>query len=137
MRRQVSARAVERRVARQQVVEGTAEAVEVGADVGRARVEGLLRGDVVGRPHEGALRGDGAVRLALLGGLTEAGQSQVQDLEHPAAGHQQVRRLDVSVDQSMFVGARKPNSRPLVGLPMACLEPPLMRQEGRALHEEP
>jgi len=50
-----------RHLAGQQVIEGAAEAVEVGADVGLVQVAGLLGRQVVGRAHDRVFPGhDGA-----------------------------------------------------------------------------
>src|SRR5262249_28287870 len=87
----------ERGPAGEQIVEGRPEAVNVGADVYRVAVERLLRRQVVGRADD---RVAGVVLGRVLGRVAvEAGQAEVEDLDRPRAVEQQVRRLDVAVDQ--------------------------------------
>ena len=69
---------LERRPAGQKVVERAAQAVDVGADVGRLRVADLLGRDVIGRAQHLALAGQAAVGLAFAGDL---GQAEVEHLD--------------------------------------------------------
>jgi hypothetical protein len=78
-------------------VQDAAQAEQVGAVVHGAAV-GLLRRHVIGGASDDAA-------LCQAGVLHRAGQAEVSDLDAPAAlGQQDVGRLDVAVDQPLFVG---------------------------------
>jgi hypothetical protein len=88
-------RGVERRVARQKAVEGAAQAVDVGPDVGLLSIHRLLGSDVMRGAQHLALLGQAAVDASLTGHL---GQAEVEHLDHrlvPIASEHQVARLDV------------------------------------------
>ena len=86
----------ERRPARQGVVEGAAERVDVAAHVGVARLERLLRRDVVERPQRYA-----GLRQILAGvPLEAAGEAHIDELGPTRGGNDDVRRLDVAVDDA-------------------------------------
>ncbi len=78
------------RPARQQRVERGAQAVDVAARVGLARVLRLLGRDVLGRSHRGPVLRQAQVHRPL-------GQPQVHQLGLPLAREQHVARLDVAV----------------------------------------
>ena len=112
----------------QQEMEGAAEGIQVGADVGLARVEGLLRRDVVEGAHDGAFAGQlaGGAVLILTGDAREA---HVEDLDDGPAGDlrrlvgavlrlaaggpgdEQIARLDVAVDHALLVGVLQAERR--------------------------
>ena len=97
--------AAKRRSAAEEVIKSAAEAVNVGADVGRLGVADLLGGNIVGSAQHLALAGQAAVGLALAGHL---GQAEVEHLDDPLFlldGEDQVgRKLDVAVDHPPLVG---------------------------------
>src|SRR5262249_26689746 len=91
-----------RAAAGQQVVPGSAQRVEVAADVGRAAVACLFGGHVVERADGGAGAGDAEEVL-----VHGAGQAHVGQLdEQPAAflDDEEVGGLDVAVDDVLVVG---------------------------------
>ncbi len=87
----------EGRLAREHLEQARPQGVDVGADVDRALAPRLLRGHVGGR----AERGSGAREPRL--GVGGAREPEVAELGHPArgrvGGEQDVRRLDVAVDE--------------------------------------
>ena len=101
----------ERRAAGQQVVERAAQAVDVGADVGLLGVDGLLRGDVVGRAEHLALVRQAAVDRLLAGHLGQAEVEHLDDRPVALAGEHQVARLDVAVDHAVLVGVLQAQRR--------------------------
>ncbi len=144
----------ERRLAREQVVEGAAEAVNIGPDVHLAGVAGLFRGDEIRRSEEGARPCQRGVAAALLVFVRvgQPGQPHVENLDRaprlaefpgraalllPFAvadchqggpgqphggiagrgasegplGDEDVRGLDVPVDQTHFVGVLEADGR--------------------------
>ena len=114
--------AAERRPAGQRVVEGAAQAVQVGADIDLVDVAGLLGRDVRRRADEAAF----VVDVQGVGGAFAAqpGQAEIDDLDERrgdrgaaaaesrvriqvarrAVGDQQVGRFDVAVDHALFLG---------------------------------
>ena len=93
---------------RDQVVHGAAEAEQVAAAVDVAP-GGLLRRHVVDRPHRDPVgRGEGR----LLVRLHQGAEAQVEHLDLPVLAQQQVRRLDVAVDDPHRVGVRQPAAPP-------------------------
>ena len=76
------------RPAGEQKMERAAEAVDVGADIGRVRIVGLLRRHVVAAAEAVAAPGDGhaAFRLG-----DEIGEPEIQDLDLPARVEHQIR----------------------------------------------
>jgi hypothetical protein len=66
-----------RRSAGQEVIEGTAEAVDVGTSIGRLGVADLLGGNVIGRAQHLALTGQVAVGLTL---ACDLGQAEIEHL---------------------------------------------------------
>ena len=110
-----------RGLAGEQFVEGAAEAVDVGADVGEVRIAGLLGGDVVGRAHDeaGVRQADGRRFCRRSGGgldfqrqrriagalsTTKRARPKSRILTWPAGRQHQVVRLDVAVDHAALVG---------------------------------
>ena len=88
---------VERRMQRQRLVEGGAEGVDVRAVVERGAPGGDLLGRHVDRrAHE--LAGDGHARL-----LEHAREAEVVDAHPPVRREEEVRGLDVVVDDPVFV----------------------------------
>ena len=79
-----------------QVVQGAAQAVDVGSGVGRVRVGGLLGGDVIRRAHDRAFLGQGA---ALIIGEVVPGQAHVENLDRPSSVNDQVAGLYVPMHQ--------------------------------------
>ena len=98
-------RPAKRRAAREQLIERAAEAVDVGPNVDRTAVGGLLGGHVIGRPH-GLARARHLLPARLL--AMKSGQAQVQHLQLSLGREHQVRRLHVAVDQPVFVGVLQP-----------------------------
>src|SRR5207248_1106003 len=82
----------------QQVVEGAAQAVDVGPVVHVRRLQRLLGGQVVGGAQNGV--GVEFPGQLFVGVGPEPGQAQVEDLDDAGAVHQQVAGLDVAVDQA-------------------------------------
>ena len=101
---------LDRRLARvrglsgQQTAERAAKRVDVGAVVGRVRVLGLLRGDVVDRAHDLAGRGEALGAVVAGDVFFEACQAHVEDLDAALPVQKQVARLDVAVDHAVLVG---------------------------------
>ena len=92
------------RPAGNEIKEGTPEAVDVGPDVYRVTVAGLLGGQVIGRAEHPVSQD----LLALF--LLKPGQAQVEDLDGAGAVHDQVAGLDVAVDQAGLVGVLQSES---------------------------
>ena len=103
--------AAERRPAGQEVIESTAEAVDVGPDVGRLGVADLLGGDEVGRAQHLALAGQAAVGLAFAGHLGQAEVEHLDDALLALESEDQVGRLDVAVDHAPLVGVLQAQRR--------------------------
>ena len=101
---------VERRLAGQQEVERRAQAVDVGADVDVVAVEGLLRGEVVGRAEDALVVVLACVRLSSSSWKKRA-RPMSRILTTPCAVQQQVARLDVAVDQPGLVGVLQAQRR--------------------------
>ena len=93
-----------RRLAGEHEEQRAAERVDVAADVGVARIAGLLGRDVVERAER-----DAAGRQLVLGrvGLLEARQAHVDQLRRPFGRDQDVRRLDVAVHDVALPGVRQ------------------------------
>ena len=87
----------ERQLAGQAPVQRAAQAVDVGADVHRAGVAGLLRGHVVDRAQHRA-----RLRSAASADVPRTGRSRAA-WPGPRGVTQDVRRLDVAVDQAVLV----------------------------------
>src|SRR4051794_4615206 len=85
------------RLAGKQEVQGAAQRVQVGPAVHLTRVTGLFRGQVVGRAEDLAGPRQGGRPRG-----PAPGQPEVEDLDG-AAGQQQVVRLQVAVDEAVFV----------------------------------
>jgi len=97
-----------RRTPGQQVVKRASQPVDVGPSVDRVGVGGLLRGHVLDRAH--GLAGTRHLFAGRLGG-PEPGEPQVENLQLPLLIHDQVRRLDVPVNQLVLMGVLKPHGR--------------------------
>ena len=80
----------------QHVVEGAAQAVDVGTRVGRVAVLGLFRGHIVHRAHRHPLVGEG-VAIGRVGGVLDACQPHVEHLHGALGVDQDVGGLDVAV----------------------------------------
>ena len=85
----------ERQPARQAPEQRAAQAVDVGANIHRAGVAGLLRGHVV----DGAQQGAGLCQA----GVEASGQAEIEQLGLFFRRHQDVGRLDVAMDQVELV----------------------------------
>ena len=98
----------ERRLPGEKMVQGAAETVDVGANVGLVGVVGLLRGDVIDRAQDDArARQVRSVR----GFAGEACQAEIENF-HPAVGcPHQVVWLEVSVDHALLEGVLKSERR--------------------------
>ena len=83
------------RAAGESVVKGAAQRVDVAPHIRAARVQCLLRGDVVERPE-----GHARVRHAAVNGVEVAGEAHVHDLGPAVGSDDDVRRLDVAVDDA-------------------------------------
>ena len=101
----------------QQVVEGAAEAVNVGPAVGLVGVVSLFRGDIVGRAHDhpgvGQVRYGGTAVRQDGGGLHDAaqpGQAEIEDLDLSVGRPHQVVRLDVAMHHALLVGVLQPSA---------------------------
>ncbi len=103
---------VERRPAREQLVEDGSQPIDVGRRADQRRTPaGLLRRHVAGSAHELAATGR-------IGPIVEPlGQAEIRDLEHSAGGHQDVGRLQVAVNDSALVGGV---NGPCQGLDQMC-----------------
>ncbi|EYF02008.1 Hypothetical protein CAP_7626 [Chondromyces apiculatus DSM 436] len=95
----------EREAARDEAVHDGAQRPDVGAGVGALRGAHLLRGHVVGGAED-FLAGDLEVRVG--GGGEELRDAEVEDLDARgavvAAGEEEVRRLEVAVDDAEGMG---------------------------------
>ena len=93
--------AAEQRLPRQQEVEGAAQGIDVGTVVGTPGVQRLLGSHVVhGAENASGLR-------QVVGGFVgrlEAGDPQVKYLDGAVVVEDQVRRLDVAVDDALGMG---------------------------------
>ena len=103
-----------RRAAGQEIVERTAQAVDVRAMVGELGIRSLLGRDVVDRPDEDVALGQ--ARLRDVGaerafGDTHPRDAHVEDLQRAAGIEQQVRRLDVPMDDIGLIGGLEPSGR--------------------------
>ncbi len=110
------------------MVQGAAQAVDVGADVGVAGVLRLLGGHVVGRAHDHVRAGQPVAALR-----RQRREAEVEHLDGAVAATDQVGGLDVAVDHAALVGVLEPQRRlPDVG---ACLghgqRPTLLYQPGQ------
>jgi hypothetical protein len=117
------------RAAGQQVIQGAAQAIQIGADVDGVGVARLLGSNVVGRAqdtsglglHGGSMRVGNGVDAAILAlHLLEACQTHVEQLDQaPLSGPEQVGGLDIAVDQAALEGvlqAHRPLSDGVAGL---------------------
>ncbi len=85
---------------REQKVQRAAQGVDVGAVIEVRGFQGLLGGHVIDRPEARFAR----CRPAGFVAAAQAGQAKVENLDHPSVVHQQVRGLDVAVDEVSGVG---------------------------------
>jgi hypothetical protein len=85
----------------QQTVQGAAQAVQIGADVGCTRVFCLFGSAIIRRAHVGA-----GLRKPFFGFplADDLGQSEIQDLDLVFQRQHEVLRLDVAVDHAAVVG---------------------------------
>ena len=90
----------ERRPAGEHVEQRAAERIEVAADVDVARVAGLLGADVVERAERHPALGQPVVAVA----LEPAGQAHVDELRPALGRDDDVRRLDVAMDDPALGG---------------------------------
>ena len=88
------------RMPREQEVQRAAQGINVGAVIEVRGFQGLLGGHVIDGP-KGRFAGR---RPAGFVALVQAGQAQIENLDHPLVVHQQVRGLDVAVDEIAGVG---------------------------------
>ena len=88
------------RLARQHLIPGAAERIEVAANVGQLAVASLFGRHVVHRAHCRAGASD--VRFERI--IDRTSQTKVRHFHHAVARDQQVRRLDVAVNNVLFVG---------------------------------
>ncbi len=135
----------ERAGPRQQLEEGYAEAVNIGADVGLAGAGHLFWGHVVAGADDLAVAGQAAL---LFDFADKAGQSDVEHLHDGArvrrdGRHQQVRRFDVAVDQLAVVDVLQGERRlihalasPDRGQTSELLQQHLQAAAGDVLHHE-
>ncbi len=96
---------LERAAPREHLVEDGAECEDVRAVVGGLAAH-LLRGHVARRAHDDALVGVHGSRGAVTSrGLRarQLGQPEIQDLHAPVAEHEEVRRLEIPMDQPVIV----------------------------------
>ena len=105
-------RAGERAAPRQHLVEHDAEREDVGAMVRGVAVH-LLRRHVAHGPHHDAGHrlwrgGQRRVRQALGGWRRELGQAEVEDLDAVLRRDEDVRRLQVAMDDALLVGCAQP-----------------------------
>ena len=100
-------RLAERRLADQQGEQGAAEAVQVGPDVDAVGVGPLLGGGVVERAHDPIVGGEPPGDRLLL----DQRQAEVEHLDGPRAGQEEVRRLEVAVDPPRLVGVLEAQGR--------------------------
>ena len=89
----------------QQAVVGGAQRIEVAPGVERLGL--ALLGAHVGRRADDPA---GLGQMAGAGGVGELGEAEVRDLDRPVGVAEQVRRLDVAVDQSGPVRRRQPSA---------------------------
>ena len=93
------------RLAREQVEQRAAQAVDVGPGVGVAGVRRLLGRHVVDRAHHLAALRQACPRWPACREFSSMpGQAHVEDLHRALRVQQQVRRLDVAVDHALVVG---------------------------------
>ena len=86
-----------------------AEAEDVRAGVGGQPLD-LLRRHVAGGPDDQAGLGGGRLAVAAAGGrlpVGELGEAEVEDLDPPVAGHEEVVRLEVAVHDALLVRRRE------------------------------
>ena len=124
---------LKRRLAGQQEMQRAAEAINIRANVRRMRVLGLLRRDVIRRPHHAAdcgevcgvrvvaavarLRGVVSITRVLANAATECRlrdeprQSEIQNPHLPLGREHQVVRLDVAMDHPLLVSVLQPLCR--------------------------
>jgi len=90
---------LERRPPRQQFVQDRPQGVHVGGGAGRVgRLAGLLGGHVARRPDRGAGPRDAGLAVE------PPGEAEVADLRRAVGGQENVRRLQVAVDDAALVG---------------------------------
>ena len=92
----------------QQEEKRAAQAVNVGADVGRVRIGRLFRRHEVDRAQQGRR---GAGRVAGAGLADELRQPEIQHLDLPLVGDHQVAGGDVAVDHAVLVGMLQAGGR--------------------------
>jgi hypothetical protein len=102
--------AFEGRPAGDQEIESTAEAVDIGADVGIARVDGLLGRHEMWSAHDGAFLRQGVG--ADVGGLPESRQPQIEHLHGFAViAGKQVVRFHIAVNEAALPSVFEPQRR--------------------------
>ncbi len=92
----------ERRLAAEHLVERTAQAVDVAADVGQRTVSGLLRGHIID-----AADGRAVARDAIIFFVLHSGQAEIGELDPATAlvvGKEKIRRFDVAVRDPLSEG---------------------------------
>ena len=103
---------IERPPAGEQLVQEDGERIDVGGD-GHRRARQLLRSGVVGSGDARAFDrelgepgsgGGGRIGVGGLVGLEELGDSEVEELDRALGGHQDVRGLEVAMDDQAGVG---------------------------------
>ena len=104
------------------MIEGAAEPVHVGAVI-ELCAEALFGSHVVRRAHDGSLAGEAQL------GVTRPGEAEIGDLERARLGEEQVRRLDVTVDDAGALRVAEPARR------LHEQEPALLRIEPLAAEE--
>ncbi len=85
-----------RRNSGQEKVERAAERVHITLNAGRPAVSRLLGSHVIHRPDRRSLPRDSLILVFSL-----QGQAQIDHLDLPCQGPQDVRRLDVAMNQSL------------------------------------
>ena len=93
-----------RRRPRQHLIPGTPQRIQIAADVGQFAVARLLGRHVV----DGANGGSGPGDVGFQGVVDRSGQAQVRHFDITIATNQQVRRLDVPVNDILFEGMLQP-----------------------------
>ena len=122
----------------QHLVEDRAEREEVGACAGRLSAY-LFRRHVPGRAHDQIAIGVGGRGLSVRVGLHR--QAEVQDLDRPVYGDEQVPRFQIAVDDAPFVRGRQAQQHlprhpgGLVHRERAALQPGAKRFSGEQLRD--